>query len=194
MLPLFRYHPWIEEKKCGIVKLQFLSIHGRRCSDAGGLRSLCAAVERRISSLCSQMQCGWLLLMDDCRTDVFRRQVSTGPLVSAPAPLAQACQSPVVFFLHSIDNHTRGLVDTVFVLWCVDDLRPCRRHFGLPWTRLGLLPSQISALLLEEWSLYAFVRSAVRRDLTHILPDWGFGPLVVCFASLRGNCQVSEDH
>ena len=25
------------------------------------------------SSLCSQMQSGWLLLMDGCRTDVFRR-------------------------------------------------------------------------------------------------------------------------
>ena len=45
---------------------------GRRSSDACGLRSLCAAAERRSSSLCSQMQCGWLLLMDDCRTNAYR--------------------------------------------------------------------------------------------------------------------------
>jgi hypothetical protein len=26
------------------------------------------------------------------------------------------------------------------------------------------------------------------------VPDWGLGALVVCFVSLLGNCQVSEDH
>jgi hypothetical protein len=30
------------------------------------------------SSLYSQMECGWLLLMDACRTDVFRRHVPSG--------------------------------------------------------------------------------------------------------------------
>ncbi len=46
----------------------------------------------------------------------------------------------------------------------------------------------------KEYSLDVFVREAVCRDLPHNLPDWGLGPLVVCFVSLLGNCQVSEDH
>jgi hypothetical protein len=67
------------------------------------------------------------------------------------------------------------------------------RHVGLPWTLLGLLPSQMSALLLEECSLCAFVRSAVRRDLAHNLLDWGLHSLLVHFVSLIVSCQVSKE-
>ena len=48
--------------------------------------------------------------------------------------------------------------------------------------------------ILKECSLCTFVCNAVRRDLAHNLPDCGLGSLLVCFASLVDNCQVSEDH
>ena len=60
-----------------------------------GLRSLCAAAERRVSSLSSQSQCGWLLeltsdgwLQDRCIPSVGAhwtaglRTSSTGPSLS----------------------------------------------------------------------------------------------------------------
>ena len=91
---------------------------------ACGLRSLCAAAERRSSSLCSQIQCGWLFLMDDCMTDAFRRQV---PL-DRWSPHQLHWPKTVN---HLSSDHPRGLVDVVFTLCRVDDLRSCRRRFGL---------------------------------------------------------------
>ena len=55
-------------------------------------------------------QCGWLLLMDDCRTDAYR-------LSSASCTVSMTVL--VVFSMLSLPCG-------------VDDLRSCRRRFGLP--------------------------------------------------------------
>jgi len=67
---------------------------------------------------------------------------------------------------------------------------------GLPWTLCEALfpPQDVRTSFWKECSRGAFVRSAVRRDLAHNLPDWGLGALVVCFASLLDHLQVAEDH
>ncbi len=73
----------------------------------------------------------------------------------------------------------RGLVDAFFSLWRVDDLRPCRRRLAcLEFLRdlKALFPPQMSAAdvrtsFWKECCLGAFVRSTVRRDLDHNLPD-----------------------
>ncbi len=84
------------------------------------------------SSLCIQMQSGWLLLMDGCRTDVFRRYVPSG-----------VSWSPHQFHWSKIVNRLSSASSTVsmtfLVVWSmlslpcgVDDLWSCRRRFGLP--------------------------------------------------------------
>ena len=75
---------------------------------------------------------------------------------------------------------TSGLVDVVSA-----DLELSPRPQG------SLSSTDVRTSFWKECSLGAFVRSAVCRDLAHNL---GLGALVVCFASLLGNCQVSEDH
>ena len=57
-----------------------------------------------------------------------------------------------------------------------------------------LSSADVLTSFLKERSLDAFVRSVVRRDLSHNLPDWGLGALLVCFVSLLDHCQVDEDH
>jgi hypothetical protein len=56
------------------------------------------------------MQSGSLVVVDGCRTVVFRRYVVSR---GRPAPLDQDCQSLVVYFLRSIDDRPSGLVDVV---------------------------------------------------------------------------------
>jgi len=55
------------------------------------------------------MQSGSLVVVDGCRTVVFRQYVVSR---GRPAPLDQACQSLVVCFL-CIDDPPCGLVDVV---------------------------------------------------------------------------------
>ena len=83
---------------------------GRRSSDSCGLHSLHTEAERRSSSLYSQMQCAWLLLMDVCRTDTYR-------LSSASSPVSMT---------------VLVVVSMLSLPFGVDDLRSCRRRFGLP--------------------------------------------------------------
>jgi len=62
------------------------------------------------SSPCIQMQSGSLVVVDGCRTVVFRQYVVSR---GRPAPLDQACQSLVVCFFRIIDDRPSGLVDVV---------------------------------------------------------------------------------
>ena len=78
---------------------------------------------------------------------------------------------------------TSGLVDVVSA-WLELSVRP----------QGSLSSADVRTSFWKECSLGAFVRSTVRRDLAHNLPDCGLRALVVCFASLLGNCQVAEVH
>ena len=58
------------------------NLRGKQCLVASQTLVVYAPFEQRMnperrSSLCIQMQSGWLLLMDGCRTDVCRRYVSS---------------------------------------------------------------------------------------------------------------------
>ena len=84
------------------------------------------------SSLCSQMQSGCLLLMDGCRTDVFRRYVPSGVRWSPH----QLHWSKLVNRLSSVSctvSMTVLLVLSMLSLPCVvNDFWSCRRRVGLP--------------------------------------------------------------
>jgi len=121
-------------------------------------------------------------------------------VVASDGWLQDKCISPVVCFLHSIDDRPRGLLDSVFALWCrwppVLSTSACLELSARPQGSLSSAecPQNVRTSFWKECSRGAFVRSAVRRDLAHNLPDWGLGALVVCFASLLDHLQVAEDH
>ena len=125
------------------------------------------------SSPCSQMQSGWVFSMDGCRTVVFRRYVTS-----------RVCRFLYPLHWFKLVNHLSSVSPTVSMtvlvvlsmlsLPCgVDDRWSCRRRLGrLELCETSKLSStDVRTSFLKECSLDVFVRSAVRRDLTHNLPD-----------------------
>ena len=111
------------------------------------------------------MQSGCLVVVDGCRTVVFRRYVAS-----------RVCRS----------SHSLHWFKLVYHL---------SSAFSVVSMTVLLVLSTSSSTCLEfcEVSRLSFLRrfrSAVRRDLAHNLLDWSLSLLLVCFTSLVDNYLV----
>ena len=98
---------------------------------------------------------GWL--EDGCLPSVRAHQ---SPLVFAPAPLVQACQSLVVCFLRSIDYVTVLVVLSMLPLSCVvDDLLVLSTSSSacLELCETSKFSEDVHTPILKEYSLCHFV-------------------------------------
>ena len=91
--------------------------------------------------------------MDDCRTDAYRLSSA-----SSTVSMTVLVVLSILFLSCGVDDLASGLVDVVSA--CLELCEDSKISSGY-----------VRTSILKECSLCVFVRSAVRRDLAHNLPD-----------------------